>query len=117
MVLLNLGNLAESLVSLCEPLFLCNIGKVLVKACPFQILSCSRRLQVGSRVPYNACGVRSDNLGFSSIEKVEEELGVLLFIVGCLEKDGCNLLLPLFSSLARKKGVPIPRLGLPGESG
>jgi len=97
-------------VNLCEPLFLCDIGKVLVKGRPFQILSCCRRLQVGSRVPHNACGVRSDNLGFSSIEKVEEELGVLLLIVGCLDKDGCNLLVPLFSRLARKESVPIPRL-------
>ena len=112
----HLGYLAERLGSFREIFLFGHLGETLIEGGPFKIFPGRRGFQIGSCIPDLPRRVTRLNLRLSTLEQIEEELGMLFLVVGCLQKDSCNLLVACLAGRAGKIGIPIPCLRFTGKS-
>ena len=79
------------------------------------VLPGRRGLQVLQGGPDLAGGEGRGDLDLPALEKVEEALGVLLFLVGRLLENRADLVEPVLPGLAREVSIPVPGLRFPRE--
>ena len=88
---LDLTDLGEDEGCLLESLLLGYFGETGIQRSPFHLLAVGRGFQIGSGGPYHACGIRRRDLNLSSLEELEESLGVFLLILRRLQKEPLSL--------------------------
>jgi hypothetical protein len=99
-----------------ETLIACNLGKVGIDGCPFQIFSSGSFLQVCPGIADYACRVAGCNLHVSSLKVIEKNLGVFFFIISGFEKKSGNLFVAFFFGFACKISVPVSAWDSPANA-
>ena len=107
-----LGNCyaSEDLSDFSKTFFLRRLGKIWVHLGMFVIFTGCRRLQILNSIADNTGRKCRGNLNFTALQEFELTFGMFLLLVGGLLEDPGYLLVALFSGLAGKLGVTVPRL-------
>ena len=108
-------NHAECRGDLREALLVGHLRELAVEHIPLLILTARRSQQILLRRADLSGRVAGRDGHFAALEELEKTLGVLLLLLGRLQKDTCDLLVALFLGLAGKKHITAPCLALAGE--
>jgi hypothetical protein len=109
------GNLFKGAGYLRKALFFGYPGEISVEPGPLELLPVCGRFQVGLGISDDSRRIAREHLHIPSLEVVEEDLGMFLFILGSLREDVGDLLEPFLAGGAGKVGVPVSGLRLAGE--
>ena len=82
---------------------------------PLFVLARGRSRQVLPRRRYDAGRIAGRNLDHAAFQKLEETFGMLLFLIGRLEKDACDLFEAFLLGHAGEERVARARLRFTGE--
>ena len=114
--LLHLCNLLERGRYVAETLFLCHLFHVGVDLAPLHLLTICRSLEIRLRISHDARRIGRSDLHVSTLQILEEDLGMLLLVTRSFDEYIGDLLIALFACHAGREGIPVSRLGLPCKS-